>query len=446
MIQERHANSPVVRIRGVFYGWWLVGLSAFTMVVAGAPVIQGMSVWNPALKAHFGWTPGQLSVAFAFARGVEGGLMGPVEGLLVQRLGSRRMVLIGTLVLGVGFLLFSRIQELWQLYVSIVVMSVGASMGTWLPMMTALNNWFVRHRAKALGLTFGLFLTGVVFVVPALAWAVGPIDSDQSDRFGWRTAALGIGVYILVLAFPVSRLVRNRPEDYGQHPDGRLPTPATTSGPDGESSAAEGEPEFTWQQALRTRTFWLMSFGHAFTSAVLATVAVHLGLMLDDREISLQTIGWVVSTYAAVGALFTIVGGYIGDRVPIRMAIFGFAVVQSLAIIVLVLAHSAPVAFLFAVLLGIGFGGRLPLVIAVRSAYFGRRAFASITGMSIVPLNLMQIVAPVFAGYMFDVTDSFTIPFSAIGVVGLMGSFLFLLMGDPKPLPTVLRAVGEAKS
>ena len=446
MIHPTELMNPPRQIRGIFYGWWLVGLSAFTMVVGGVPVFQGMSVWNPALKAHFGWTPGQLSVAFAFARGVEGGVMGPVEGLLIQRLGSRRMILIGMLVLGCGFLVFGRIQELWHLYVAIVVVSVGASMGTWLPMMTALNNWFVRRRATAMGWALGLFLAGGVLVMPALAWSVGSIEPDQQDRFGWRTTAQGIGVFILVLAFPVSRLVRNRPEDYGQYPDGRMPTPATASGPERESSAAEGEPEFTWQQALRTRTFWLMSFGHACTSTVLATVGVHLGLVLDHRDFSLQMIGWVVAVYAGVAALFTLVGGHIGDRVPIRMAIFGFALVQSLAIMVLVLAHSPPVAFLFAVLLGIGFGGRLPLVMAVRSVYFGRKSFASITGMSIVPLNLLQIVAPVFAGYMFDLTDSYTIPFTAIGVFGLIGSFLFLLMGDPKPLPTVLRAVGEAKS
>jgi MFS family permease len=83
--------------------------------------------------------------------------------------------------------------------------------------------------------------------------------------------------------------------------------------------------------------------------------------MLNDRGFSLQTVGWVLSTYTAVSAVFTVVGGYIGDRVPVRIALFAFSVLQSAAVVVLLLAHTVALAFVFAVLLGIGFGGRNPL-------------------------------------------------------------------------------------
>ena len=126
-----------------------------------------------------------------------------------------------------------------------------------------------------------------------------------------------------------------------------------------------------------------------------------------------------------------LVGGYIGDRLTVRVAIFGFSVLQSVALGVLLLAHSTPLAFLFAVLLGISFGGRSPLTTAIRGIYFGRRAFASITGISMVPMNGFMIILPLFAGYMFDTTGSYDIPFLVLIVLNFMGSCLFLMLGEP---------------
>ena len=102
------------------------------------------------LRGRFGWP--QTSYSGPLPLPGSRWYPGPVEGILVERLGSRRMVFIGLLVLGGGFLLFSRIDELWQLYGVFFLMSLGAALGTWLPMMTVLNHWFVKHRSKAMGL------------------------------------------------------------------------------------------------------------------------------------------------------------------------------------------------------------------------------------------------------------------------------------------------------
>ena len=81
------------RVKGVYYGWWLVALSGFIMTLATVPLYHAMSVWSVALESQFGWNRTQLGLALTFTR-VEGGLMGPVEGYLTDRLGTRRMVLM----------------------------------------------------------------------------------------------------------------------------------------------------------------------------------------------------------------------------------------------------------------------------------------------------------------------------------------------------------------
>ena len=428
MIHARDLISPLRRVKGVYYGWWLAGITGLVMSVAGVPLFQSMSVWNPVLRGHFGWTPGQMSLAIGFMR-IEGGLLGPMEGLLIERLGSRHMVLIGMLVVGCGFLMFSGIGELWHFYGVFGLMALGNGMGGYLPMMTVLNNWFIRRRAVAIGWGLVGSSIGAVLFVPALAWA---IDPDHPDRWGWRAMAAGIGVFIILLALPISRLVRDRPEDYGQRPYGYTPDLATaTDHQAGVPLSPTVERDPTWREAIRTRPFWLISLGHACVDAVHVTMMVHMGFVLDDQGFSLQLVGLILATFTAVGAVSLVVSGYIGDRMPIRPTTFVFGTLQSLPILILLVADNVPVVFLFAVLIGIGWGGRNTLTLAARGLYFGRKGFASITAMSLVPLHILAFVAPVFAGYMFDYTGKYTIPFVTIALVGFMGSVLFLLMGPP---------------
>ena len=424
MSQVRVTFGPVRGIRGVFHGWWLAGVAALVMVIGTVPLFSAMPAWFVVLERNFGWSRAQLSLAFSLTR-VEGSIMGPVAGYLIDKLGPRRMVLIGFPISGVGFLLFSRVDNLWQFYLAFVIMSTGAGLGTWLPMMTVLNNWFRRRRATAMAIAMQGFAVGGVALVPLLAWS---IDPDQFSLERWRTVAAGIGVAMILLAFPISRLVRNRPEDHGLLPYGSPPASSMAA----ESASPDFRQEgYTWQQALRTRAFWLITIGQACSSMVIVTITVHLGPMLDDRGFSVQTVGWVVSIYTGVGGVFMLVGGYLGDRLPMRMTLFGFSAIQSAAVLILLQADSLGVAYLFAVVMGVGFGGRTPLSSAIRGIYFGRRAFASITGISMIPMNFMLFAAPWFSGIMFDRNGSYQVPFVTLAVVSFIGAAAFLFLGDP---------------
>ena len=416
--------------RRIFYGWPLVGVAAFVMVIGTVPLFQGMTVWFVVLENHFGWTTTQLSIAFSLSR-VEGSIMGPISGYLIDKLGSRRMVFIGLAIAGGGFIIMSRMTNIWHFYAAFIVMSMGVGLGTWMPMMTVLNNWFVRHRSTAMALAMEGFLVGGMVLVPLLAFA---IDPDAPGRPGWRNTSLAIGIFLAAAALPISRLIRNSPEPHGQHPDGDAAAARARQSP--APGAASDEPDYTWQEAIRTKNFWLITMGHACSSIVIVTITVHLGPMLDDRGFSLQTVGWVVGAYTGVAAVFTLVGGYAGDRLPIRLALFGFSAVQSAAVLALILADTPPIAYLFAALMGIGFGGRNPLTTAIRGVYFGRKAFASITGMSMIPMNILLLAAPLFAGIMFQATQSYTIPMAVVGIVSLAGSALFLFLGAPQTTPT----------
>ena len=426
----RPAADPTWRPRDIFYGWWLVAVSMFLLTVMSVSVFQGLGTFLVALEQQFGWSRTTLSGAFALAR-VQGAVIGPVEGLLIDRLGSRRMILIGCTIMGLGFLMLSQVNSVWQFYAGFIVVTLGSGLGGWLAIIAMVNNWFSRQLSFALATAMsGVHLGG--FLVPVLALGI------ESHRFG--VTALGIGVFLLVLAFPVTRAIRNRPEDYGLRPDGD-PPPSQVSQSERPATLPEGEAEFTPRQALRTRAFWIITIVHVSSSVSIVTLALHLAPKLTDMGMSLSGAGIVVLTYTAIALPSQFLAGWFADKLPKPPVIFVFLTFQAASIMIIAIADTLPMVYLFAVLYGIGFGGRIPLLTAIRGDYFGRKAFATIMGLSQFPNNIAMIGAPLFAGYMFDLRGSYFIPFSTFAALNFVGAVMMLfvrrpMIAQPSPLVT----------
>ena len=391
-------------------------------------------MWIKALELQFGWSRAQLTGAFSMAQ-LEGSIIGPLMGYLIDRLGPRRMVLIGMVITGLGFLLFSRTENIFTFYLSYGLIMLGTAAGTWLPYMSVVNRWFVRKRGLAMAIAGEGSPLGGLVLLPILAWAVTP------GSHGWSVTAQWIGVVFLCLAWPMSRLIRVRPEDYGLRPDGDPPDQVVREAVRPVRRAASPDQlQFTGRQAIRTHAFWLITFGHACSSILFATLTVHLVPMLTDRGLSLQAAANMFSLVMGVAAIFQLIGGYAGDRLPKNAVIAFFGFIQAGGFLMAVLVDSFPMAVLFAITFGVGFGGRNPLTTAIRGDYFGEKAFATITGISSAPMYALMLAAPLFAAFMFDATESYTVSFLIIGGLGVMSGVLFLLAKKPTSLPQERRA------
>ena len=414
----------------VFYGWWLVGVSGLVMTLATVPLYHAMAIWAVALESSFGWSRTQIGFALTFTR-IEGGFMGPLEGYLTDKLGPRRMILIGLLILSVGFLIFWQVNSLWTFYLAFIVMALGQGLGSWLPLMTALNNWFVRNRSKAMGFSNMGSRIGALILVPAIAWSIDP----EHDRLGWELTALNLGIVTLILAIPLSKAIRDRPQDYGQGTDGDQVTEGLSDSLNGSISSHSNNPtavvDLTAKQAVMTPAFWLISFGHGFTSMVILAIMAHLGLLLMDKGFDIQTTGWVVTVYTAVAMAFQLVGGYLGDIAPKNRILFLFTTLQAVGVLVLTYADSLRTIYLFAVLFGAGFGGRNPLTTSIRGEYFGRASFGKILGLSTVPMNVLLLFASPFAGYIKDAQGSYANAFLILALLNFIGGICFLLAKRP---------------
>lgn len=417
----------------VFYGWWIVFAGVFLLTFMSLCVFRGMGVVLVVLQNNFKWSRTQISIGSLLSR-VEGAALGPVEGILIDKIGGRVMILIGFSVMAIGFVLFSRINSLWNFYVTFIIITLGSGIGGWLAVISVLNNWFVRNRSKAMAAAMsGIYVSG--FFLPLYAIAM---------ETSFRGTAFVLGILLLVVAVPCAKLIRNKPEDLGLLPDGDVKLLEENKKDTVVSKVDDVAEEFTAKQALRTSAFWLLTFAHICSTVSITTLSLHLTPRLTDMGLDLTVASSIETLYSAVALPSLFISGWLGDRFSKKFLIAIFLFIQGVSVVVLAFANGLPMAILFAVLYGIAFGGRTPLMTAIRGDYFGRRSFATIMGWSMLPNGILMSIAPVWAGWMFDNHGSYMIPFFVFGLANLVGVVAMLFVRRPnklqkKPLLTPLR-------
>lgn len=390
--------------------------------------MQAYGAYVPILREEFAWSSTALAGGFSLQR-ILAGLLGPAQGWLLDRFGPRNVMRVGMTCFGTGFILLSQINSLLTFYLVLVLVAFGFSLGGFMSVTTAVVNWFERRRATAMGIMqTGGSIGGLL--VPAVAWSLA--------TNGWRTTAIISGLIILLVGLPLTQLMRSRPEDYGERPDGDGPVgseePPDPSGADRTQPEQMQYLEFTVKQAIRTRAFWCISLGHALAMVVVSAVMVHLIVHLNDGlGYSLETAALFVSLMTAITMTGQLTGGYLGDKFDKRrmaaLAMLGHAV----GLIVLAYASNLVMVLIFTVAHGLAWGMRGPLMQAIRADYFGRRSFARIMGFSMMIVMLGQTGGPLVAGLMADRFGNYQLGFTVLGLMAGVGSVFFLLATKPEP-------------
>ncbi|MQG00391.1 MAG: MFS transporter [SAR202 cluster bacterium] len=413
------------RIQKIFYGYWVLFAGTMVMMLLGIAGLHGLGVFFSALQRDYNWSSGLLSGAFALSR-AESSFLGPIEGFLVDKFGTRKMVILGMSIMVFGFLLLSTVDGITDFYIALVVIALGTGLGGFLPIMAALTNWFNRFRARAMALaTLGVNVGGLLVVV--LTWSV--------DNYGWRTSAIGFGVFVLVLILPIGKILRNQPEDMRLKPDGDIEN-GVSSGDDINSSVQnvpDTQPgDMTVNEALRSQAFWLLSLVHGIAVMGLSALAVHQIERMVVAGVSLQMAGLVVSIYTGLGIFFRLLSGYVADKFDKRYVIAIFLLFQTAALFVFAQGETITMFVVFGLLFAPGWSGRGAALTALRGELFGRKRFASITGMSMVITNSLALIGPIFTGVMYDATDSYGPPFLVLSGLSLVAAVLVLFVRNAR--------------
>lgn len=397
--------------------WWLVIVGCITHAVNTGLSYFGMSAYFPSFEREFGWSRTAISGAFSLAR-IESGLLGPMEGYVTDRVGPQRMIFIGLFLCVGGFLALSLVDSLPMLYAVIVLgIVLGSSLGYNMPISVLIAKVFRERRSLA----FGIFRMGPGIsgpMVPLVGWMIG--------LWGWRSAAVISGCVLLAIGFPLACVIR---KIYTQEEAGIVSLESSEANSK-DSPHSSIDPQFTLKQALRHRSFWLLSVAMGMRHLVTEGVSVHFVILLVDRGWSTEAASTLLGISALIGAPARIGMGWLGDLLDKRRLVMGLLL--ALSVSVLLMGYTAQ-AFVFTtcmIIYSLAYGGLAALQEPIRADYFGTRAFATIQGMSRSVVTAGTFLGPIIAGFFYDVTKSYTIAFGVFGLVSLMAT-LFMFFAKP---------------
>jgi len=264
--------------------------------------------------------------------------------------------------------------------------------------------------------------------------------------FGWRiTCLIWAGVMFASLPLMWFFIKQKRPEYYGLLPDGA--TVGSGSEADIDSLIGKGveyaanfqETEFTLRQAMRTSPFWMLIIANSFGMIVQGGFILHCIPFITDMGITPTVAGGMM----AMMVFFTIparfLSGFIADRVGkdrLHFLMAGAYLVQAIGITAFLLDQTIVMVYVLLILNGIGSGPTRPLLIIMRGRYFGRKAYGSIEGISALLETPLSLLAPVYAGWVYDTTGSYITAFTLFAALATLTTFLMCVVRAPKPQAT----------
>jgi MFS family permease len=400
----------------------MVAAATMLNVVAGGAFIYGFTVFFNPIRSTFGWGAAVTAVAFTLQR-LEAGLLEALAGVLVDKIGPRKLMLFGWSVVGLGFLLMSRVDSLWAFYGAFLLIATGLSFAAFIVIFTAVANWFDRRRSRAMAFVVtGFGISGLL--VPLLSMAV--------DRFGWRETLVVVGVLLWLVCLPLSSMMRRRPEDYGYQPDGDDPS-QVPSADDLPSQPAPGV-DFTVRAALRTRAFWMLGAASFFQFMGASAIMVHIVPFLESVEMP-RTLAATVVTGLTLCSLIGRLGfGFLGDYANKRYLIAAGIALQTSGIFIFsfVEADRTWPIILFLLTYAPGFGATMPLRPALQADYFGRAHFGTIMGVLALVSMIGGLASPIVAGWVFDITGRYHVAWQLFALLSLPAVPLMLLAKPPR--------------
>lgn len=375
----------------VFYGW-LVVAAAFAVTFVGFGCVYSFSAFIESLQRDFGASRGSVSLVFSLAGLLYFGL-GSVSGPLADRFGSRRLAVIGMLLVGSGLAAVSIAHTLTQVY-ALYGLAVGVGVGcSYVPAMGAVQRWFARHRALASGLASSGIGAGTLAVPPLAALFIA--------QLGWRDAYLVLGVLAAIAGGAAALLIDNDPRNGGLAPDGDpLQAEVMSTRPSGSTIRAAIR---SWRFAGLYGACLACAFGVFVPFVHLAPYAIDHGVPHASAVLLLSAIG----IGSMVGRF--LLGG-LADRLGPERTLIATYLVMALALILWLTSTGFWPLVVFGLIFGSAYGGWVALLPPVVMDYFGGRNISGIIGILYTSAGIGTLLGPSAAGFAFDISHSYTLP------------------------------------
>jgi MFS family permease len=416
-----------------FYGW--VNLAVmFCFNIAMMLMMMAFSFFLPFWIKEFAWSSGLASVAQTVSI-ILSGITAPMVAIFIMKHGTRRAIVIGNILSTAGLLMLAFQNHIWQLYLGVgVLLGLGMSIGGMLAGMTVINNWFIVKRPAALSISMASIGFSGLIVQPSLMALIGMV--------GWRSTyiILAATVFFFCVIVPAV-LLKNKPEDLGQVPDGPISAKPDTVKFDGapHKNLYKTPVDFTAREALRTLTLWLLVAYGALQFLVIGGLMTHQINFLFDIGFSPTKASMIGGVFSAVMGVSQLGIGFLGLRFNMHSLAVYSMVLGLVGCSFLLFGHSLSLILTYAVIYGMSQGMQSIAMGNIFPDYFGRSEFPKIMGYTMPFNTFISSVGAPLTGFIRDTTGSY-IPAFRVLLALLVVSFFCILFAKPPVHPSLRKS------
>lgn len=422
-----------------FFGWRVIVATGLLYALLGNFGLAAAQLAIPAMAVDPNVAMNRSMIGLGFTVFIlMQGLPGPIIGKFVAKYGARKaFIASAALIVATGVLmgLFAGASTVAYVVLFGVLLSFSCTLGGQIATQTTVGNWFVQKRGLAMAVTMGL--GGLVgFAFPLVTNAAMGAEGNWHNGFYLISI---MAVVALVIAFT---LMKDKPEDVGQVPDGSVPAAAEEAG-EAQQQAAPVAPASkvfkrmeskTSREALRSLPFWLIWLG-AFSVFVALNMAVSSGVLyFSGLGLDTGVIAGAVAVQGVAAVAVNLVIAPLADRIEPARILGVCALLTAVGAFLAFVCPPGSIAILYAyyILLGIGFGGNASVMPTAFANYFGIEHFPKIMGNVLLLLSLFSALVPVIAGAVFDAIGVYTPMFLAVAIIAAVGGVAELFVRFPK--------------
>jgi sugar phosphate permease len=412
----------------IFAGWWQVAISMLNQGVAAGTIIVCFSVIAVPLQKEFGVSRAVLGLIMTLTYLING-VTNPVLGAAMDRYSIRRILIGGGILLAAGYFALSFATSMTHVFLAygIFLGLANATMGP-LSYSTLLPRWFIRRRAKAVGITVLGYALGGLFLPPLFQFLI--------DTFGWRDAVRLFAAFVIVFVVPmIWWLVVDRPSDVGLYPDGDSAPP-----PAAENQSAD--PPRSTTSLLCDMNFWVITLGVGLVVCGAAGVLGNMVPFVISRGFTARQGALVLSCFSAGSFSSKLLYAVFGDRLRPRIGLAAGLFFFTLSSFFFLRSYTYPILLSGSFLHGMAVGVALPLWSYLTARVFGSRYVGRVFGLMTIVVTPISLLAPPVLGRIFDRTGAYDYAFILYICLGL-AAFVLVPRLRVAVLPPVLTAIAH---
>ena len=427
MNKIRAEAVPAADKQKLFYGWIIVIAATFIYAVSAGQVVS-FGIFVKPMAKEFGWSRASLTGAFGLYI-LAMSVFSFVCGVLVDRFGPRVVNIAGGLALCLGFFFSSRVNALWQFYLSYSLLGGMGFSFLFISLSSTIPRWFIEKRGLALGILFaGGGIGGLI---------ISPMLQSLIDSYDWRVAFLVLTGLACGIVLPAALFLKKEPQDMGLLPLGanKAASPPEAEGKGRESPGPGGETsvqDYSLGQALKTGSFWIFGVTVVLTLLGVMMAQVNMVPHATDQGVPATTAALALGIAAAFNALGRLVMGAASDKIGTKRSICFCFILGACTLFWLIFVNKPWMMFLFVAPFGFAYGGFVPQIPRVISELYGVKSVGGILGLFTSLTAVGPALGPVLGGAIFDRTGSYDLAFLTGGVGILAGLVLVMLIKLPK--------------